>query len=287
MEIRQLVTNPVGRSILLIVAMILMIPMVGAVNEWTMHTIAKGVVNNERFDRVAYCGADAAACEAADTDGLWAGSDLDDAGTALAATKYMKIAAAGTGCQLASSGTIVSNPTAGITPTGTVIPLSDTGSVNGCTWEKAAALFTRGPTKTIITLLFSVAGLAFPIGAMISLGQFGGSFFMQHGGSGMQLIISGVLILVGLLLLVILGSTVIPFIGNALNALDSDRYYIYGTQLGGIAPVLGDFWGVIFVGGVIAVVWQAVNFFRSSGSGNATSGIFSGGGSGGGSGGRM
>jgi hypothetical protein len=243
-----------------------------------MHTIGKGVSNNERFDRLVWCGADAAACALADADELWAAAD-EGAGASFASGDFRLLADDSGNCEF--SGTPVTGTGFGFTPKGTVIDASTANTVAGCKWEEAANLFTRGPTKTIITLLFSVAGLAFPIGAMVSLGQFGGSFMMYHGGSGMQMIISGVLILVGLLLLVILGSTVIPFVGDALNALDKDRYYIYGTQLGGIAPILGDFWGVIFVGGIIAVVWQAVNFFKGSGSGGSPGGMFEAGGRGG------
>ena len=277
MDIKSMVTNPVGRSILLIVAMILMVPMVGAANEWTMHTIGKGVANNERFDRLVWCGTSAALCEAADADEIWAAADEGAAASTFSTGEFLKLEANSTNCDVITTGT---GAGFGMTPKGTILEVA-ASAVSGCKWEDAANLFTRGPTKTIITLLFSVAGLAFPIGAMVSLGQFGGSFMMYHGGSGMQMIISGVLILVGLLLLVILGSTVIPFVGDALNALDKDRYYIYGTQLGGIAPILGDFWGVIFVGGIIAVVWQAVNFFKGSGSGGSPGGMFEAGGRGG------
>ena len=277
MNVKEIITTPVGRTILIITLLILFAPMAGAINQWTLFTKDKGVVDNERIDRVVYCGADLSACTAStiDADALWAAADLDSTGTALASAKFMKIEKSGTtGCVLETSGTLASNPAAGITPGGEVISMTTLGVISGCTWEPVSSLFNRGATKVIVTTLLAVAGLGLPIGGLVSLGQFGSSFIQQAGGGGMAIIMSGVLMLVGLLLLAILGSSIIPFAGTAVDALDADRYVMYGGNLGGIAPILGDFWGVALVGGVVAVGWQVISFYRNAGNG-AGGGVFS------------
>ena len=275
MDVKMLIMNPVGRTILLIFLMALFAPMAGAINQWTLFTQATGVIASERVDRLVYCGADASECEAADADEIWVNADKDGAATALAANVFMLLKA-GTGdtCVL-DGGTIASNPLAAMSPSGTIYATTDTGVVAGCEWMEASSLFRRGVTGTIVKTLLSVAGLGLPIGALISLGQFGGAFISQAGGGAM--LMSGVLLLVGLLLMAILGSSIIPFAGTALDSLDKDRYVMWGSDLGALGTILGDFWAVALVGGVVTVGWQVISFYKNIG-GNSGGSVFSSGG---------
>ena len=272
MDVKMLIMNPVGRTILLIFLMALFAPMAGAINQWTLFTQATGVINSERVDRLVWCGASAAICADEDPDKLWVAAD-ESASGASAAGEFSKLVLAATGCQVGA--TAASDLGAGMSPTGTIYTWTAAGIVNGCEWIEASSLFRRGVTGTIVKTLLSIAGLGLPIGALISLGQFGGAFVSQAGGGA--LLMSGVLLLVGLLLMAILGSSIIPFAGTALDSLDKDRYVMWGTDLGGLGTILGDFWAVALVGGVVTVGWQVISFYKNIG-GNSGGSIFASGG---------
>ena len=264
--IQQLVMNPLSRTITIIILLAVFVNLAAAVNTWFLFTKDVGIVAGERVDRLVGHAADEAANDA------WKNSTLDSSGTALADDTYMLIEADGSGCKLKSNGTIAANPTSSYSPSGETVALSDAGGVIGCTWTPESDLF-KGVMGSLITIILSAAGLGLPIGAIIALSSYGAGFMQKM---GMSPLLGAILMVIGFLLVSSLLSALIPFVEDALASMDGDRFAMYDTGLGSLAGVIGGFWGVVLVAGLLYIAWQVVGHFRNAGNGSGA--IFNSGG---------
>ena len=104
-----------------------------------------------------------------------------------------------------------------------------------------------------------------PIGALIGLASFGNAFVQKM---GLSPLMGAIVLVIGFLLIGTLLNVLTPFIDNAFNALDGNRFKMYDEGLGTLAGVIGNFFAVVLIGGLIYVAWNVINQFRNTGTGS-------------------
>ena len=160
------------------------------------------------------------------------------------------------------------------TQNGTKITIPE---INALKWHEAEAFWSAGGLKQLIVLILKAAALGIPIGAMFALASFAKNFTT---GVGMNPLIATILLIIAFLLLGSLLDVLTPFIGEAFASVNSSRYDVYdGTGLSAIAKIIGNFYGVVIVGGILYVGWQVIGTFRNASQGGG--GLFGGAGAGG------
>ena len=268
----NVISGPIGQILVIIVVLVVYSIIAGAINGWFIQTIDAGVVASERFDRVVVFSGTPTADEAWNGKAVSAGTD-----TELADGRIYTLKAQGTAsdsCPL-TTGTIAAAVTEGkkaYTPAGTEVNISVTNSADGatvanCKYKMSAKVLEAGGLGQVVTIVLQAAGLALPVAILTMVGGFGGSLMSRVGGTPLMRIVTAVVIVV---LAAILFSYFVPFVDSAYQSIDPNRMVIYDSGLGSLGVVVGNFWGVALVAGMMSIGWSLVAMLR--GGGNMLSG---------------
>ena len=253
----DLIRGPVGRVIGLVVWMAVFSLLLGSVNQWYLQSVDAGVIGNERFDRVVLKGTG----DLAGADKAWANVTSKSTGSAAspdAATTYTLADDSGA-CNV-GDGTAITAAQTWFTPTGTEVKSTAGASViSGCKYEAAGNIFGAGGLAGLIKIILQAAGIAPPIALLFVLGTFGSSFLRNLGGHP---ILAAVGTIILMLLLATLLNTLVPFLSTAFSAIDGNRFRMYEEGLGSISVIVGNFFGVVLVAGMLMVIWNAVKYFK-------------------------
>ena len=139
----------------------------------------------------------------------------------------------------------------------------------GCEWVKAAGVWSAGGFKQLIRLIFEGAGLGLPLGVLMAIAGFGAAFMQRIGGSPIMAV---VIIIVAFVMVGTLVDILTPFLDNVLDSLSRDRFKMYEGGLGILAPVIGNFYGVVLAAGGLYIGWMAIGAFKGGGGGGLMSG---------------
>ena len=291
----NIISGPIGQILVIIVVLVVYSIIAGAINGWFIQTIDAGVVASERFDRVILkTSGDASADERwgkvanVSEDGFLvgggAGAHNPSSTTAFVLTKDGDNCKVGTLTGYVHATTtapaILANQTY-YTPAGTEVASSaasvagKSGSANppvvvtidNCKWKESAKVLQAGGLGQVVTIVLQAAGLALPVAILTMVGGFGGSLMSRVGGTPLMRIVTAVVIVV---LAAILFSYFVPFVDSAYQSIDPNRMVIYDSGLGSLGVVVGNFWGVALVAGMMSIGWSLVAMLR--GGGNMLSG---------------
>ena len=260
----DLIRGPVGRVIGLVVWMAVFSLLLGSVNQWYLQSVDAGVIGNERFDRIVL----KATTGDTGADDTWAAVTSKDASGAMGSltvfdpnTAYTVYGGTGDTCGISSANSTGTSVTAGsaYTPSGTVVKTDNSGYVSGCKYEAAGNIFGAGGLAGLIKIILQAAGIAPPIALLFVLGTFGSSFLRNLGGHP---ILAAVGTIILMLLLATLLNTLVPFLSSAFSAIDGNRFRMYEEGLGSISVIVGNFFGVVLVAGMLMVIWNAVKYFK-------------------------
>ena len=259
MDMTAVITGPVGRILGLVVWMVVFPLMLGSINQWYTQSVPSGDVSGERFDRVVL--KDTGDKDANDR---WAKvtAVTDSANvTATTAAIVQEFSATDARCKVGgggvASGTVYS-------PIGTEMALATGGVVAGCEFKEAGSVLSAGGLGGLIEIILQAAGLAPPIGLLVSLGSFGSNFMSRVTG-GSHPVIGAILAVITLLIVAVLFNVFVPFLNGAFDAIDRNRFVMYNEGLGNLAAVIGNFLGIIVVSSMLSVAWSAIKAFRGSG----------------------
>ena len=103
----------------------------------------------------------------------------------------------------------------------------------------------------------------------MSIAGFGAAFMARIGGSPIMAV---VIIIIAFVMLGTLVDILTPFLDNVLDSLSRDRFKMYEGGLGILAPVIGNFYGVVLAAGGLYIGWMAINAFKGGGGGGLMSG---------------
>ena len=289
----QIISGPIG----MIIGTILLMSVFGfataTINGWFLSSVPAGVTNFERYDRVVKYDASKS------TDDTWAAATaLESSGfsasgavaTAAAldnglpnTTTVYKIVQEGERCKIGViTGAVVATtppdrtlPTETyITPAGTQVRTSATTVdghastantadvfIAGCTYEDSSPVLD-GPMGAVISIVLQAIGLAGPVVLLAIVGGFGSSVMQNVPAHPILKIIVMVILL---LLVGYLVNVVLPFLSNAHAAIDPMRFLMYDSGIGRLSIVIGDFFGVVLVAGLLSVAWTLWSSMRSTG----------------------
>jgi hypothetical protein len=272
----------------------------GAYNSINLNTIAAGGDTSERYDRVIVKGSHATAEDAwlaktsvADSleirrvDGV--GTGITPRVTIDSGVAYKISEGTGGACKIGEvvkrsipdTGDRGNKAAEAYTPTGNLvhIPAVPTATniteanatvdlvITGCKWTERSPIF--GVFNGFVRVLMQVIALAGPLGFMLALAYFGSMLIgMATGHPVLRVVMVVVLVLVGAILV----NIVLPYIAGVFNAIDGERFVVFDQELGLIAGLLRNFFGVIFVSGIIGSAWSIIGQMR----GGTASGSFSG-----------
>ena len=274
----SVIKGPVGFLVGLVIWLIVMPLILGAINGWYLLTVDSCVIDSERVDRVVNKGTHANAEDA--WKGVTSVSNIFFA-QPVATTAYTLNGEAGfceIGQDLPSGGTprtpAVLSAQSWYTPSGSVVtsievPASsstDTADVTGGKWEPVSGLFTAGGLGSLIRLVLQAAGLAPPIAIMAVLGSFGQSFIKKMGGNP---IIAAVVTVITLLLVATLLNSLVPFVADAFESINPNRFAMFDGGLGNVSVIIRRFYGVVLVASLIMIAWSVLKSMKG---GNALSG---------------
>ena len=234
----------------------------GAYNSIYTNTIDAGSMTSERIDRVVFGTATQTAKQAWEA----ATGNAKDAGSASpAATDIIKLSNASNKCSASSatsaySGTIY-------TPSGNVVTFeSGSNNISGCTWQKKSPVF--GVFNGFVRVLLQVIALAAPIGFMLALAYFGN--MIMEGMSDTHPILKVVMVVIMVLVGAILVNIALPYIADVFIAINPQRFVVFDQELGLIATLLRNFFGVIFVAGIIGSAWSIIGHMRGASTSSAS-----------------
>lgn len=251
----DIVKGPIGMLIGLSMWLFAFPLLIGAVNGWYMQSADACVIDGERFDRVVVAGSN-------DTKEAWedvTSTSDGSAATPSATTAYLLEEKTGDKCNI-GDGTAISTSTKFYTPIGTeVTSVAGQAEVTGAEWAEAGTIFDVGGFSGLIEIILQAAGLAIPVALLMALGSFGHSFLRNM---GLDPILSAIFTVIAFLLLSTLLNVFIPFVSDAFNAIDSNRFLMYDEGLGVLADVIGNFYGVVIVASIMMVAWKAMSALR-------------------------
>ena len=274
-----------------------------AINQWTLLTYDVGVVDGSRVDRVVVKGHHETADDAWFDDALVKGPASLTFGTNNAATADVHVPAGwyeltqdGENCQIGSlrgeafaadnaaqdvpatdvfSQNGVALKTTRAEGASSATDQQQTVHLAGCIWTEASGIWSAGGFQQLIRLIGQGAGLGPPIGALVALAALGSAF---TGRMGQSPLLGVIILIVTFLLAGSLIDTLTPFVGNAFEAASPERYRMYGSGLGLLAKIVGNFYGVVIFSGLLYIGWMVITQFRSVSGGGA--GVFGGAGGG-------
>lgn len=286
----NIITGPIGRLLLMIVFMTMFSLWLGGINQWYLQTVDACNINGERVDRLVV-GEGASA----EVEGSWQvitgttaeGAPVPASGAnSLSHTTAYLVAEAGTGCGIgdadaANAGFVATHKY--YTPTGLEVSVLATaqtnGNISGGEWSEESSALEAGGLGPVIPTLFQAAILAPPVLLLTVLGSVAGDFAKRAGGSPIiAMVIMGVIVLLFATIL----NTMIPFLTDAYEAIDGNRFRAMDEGIGSLSTVIGNFFGVSLVAGALSVAWTLFNSVRTSGNAITQSGSRGGGRRGGG-----
>ena len=285
----QIITRPVF-WVIMVAMWALVFPLImGAYNGIYLNTISAGTTSSERFDRVILKGTHSQAQDA--WEGITAvaeGASLTRVATAStsvptfsATTVYQLSAGADGACKigdLAAAGTPVATDKGHAaaefyTPSGNVVTVPAAAvskdaaeiAIEGCEFLARSPIF--GVFNGFVRVLMQVIALAGPLGFMLALAYFGSMLIgMATGHPVLRVVMVVILVLIGAILV----NIVLPYIGDVFLAIDGRRFIVLDQELGLIAGLLRNFFGVIFVSGIIGSAWSIIGQIRGSGTSSAS-----------------
>ena len=294
----NIITGPIGRLLLMIVFMTMFSLWLGGINQWYLQTVDACEVGGERLDRVVIP-ASTATTEVEDawqaitgtraTDyAVTRAADLSTAIPVLAAGSAHTVEADGDGCRLESqialtgATDVTTNWGAAsydaYTPTGLEIALNVPAipaaaltantdaavdwDISGGEWSEESSALEAGGLGPVIPTLFQAAILAPPVLLLTVLGSVASDFVKRAGGSPIiAMVIMGVIVLLFATIL----NTMIPFLTDAYEAIDGNRFRAMDEGIGSLSTVIGNFFGVSLVAGALSVAWTLFNSVRTGG----------------------
>ena len=272
----DLIKGPVGRTLGLIIWMVVFSLFLGAINGWYLQAEPAGVIGGERFDRVVKQGTytnanDAWAAVTTATDAFSYSGDEAYVPVNTTAYKLAEGSATGT-CKVGSvtgaSGSASTVSSTYYTPLGTEVSsaaatAADTVTtevtIQGCEYKGAGKIFITGGLSGLVKILLQAAGLAPPLALLLTLGSFGTSFLRKVGSHP---ILAAIGMAITLLLVATLLNTFVPFLESAFLAIDSNRFLMYDQGLGALSVVIGNFFGVVIVAGMMMIAWEMLKSMR-------------------------
>ena len=286
---QDIIRGPVGMVIGLVVWLVVFPLLIGAINGWYLQSQDACVVGSERFDRVVVMGAN-------EVEDAWQGvtgtatanfavtraADLSNSQPTLSAAATYLLTANSEGCRLQSQvsvtgATDITTPAPArtdtvYTPRGTEVSAvfsaisgaDDTAqtlpiTISGGEWEEESGVFNSGGLSGLIEIVLQAAGLAPPVALMFALGTFGTSFMRNITNHP---ILAAILTVVMMLLVATLLNTFVPFLTDAFEAIDGNRFLMYDEGLGTVSTIVGDFFGVVIVASMMTVAWQVLKYLR-------------------------
>ena len=264
----DLIRGPIGVLVALVAWFVLAPQIYGAVNGWYMNTQEACVVDGERFDRIVIAGSNDVTVAWEAVTGTTNASG--DAGITTTTTAHL-LDASSTGGLC----TIVTNTATGgeitaathYTPSGsqvenTALAATTPGdsTIAGGEWMEVSGVFTTGGMQQLIELVLQAAGLALPIGVMFALAGFANTFARTVSGHPIMAAIGTVLLL---LLAGSLLTSLVPYLDDAFNAIDGNRFRMFDEGIGSLSVIVKRFWGVMLVAGMLMVGWQSVQAMRA------------------------
>ena len=254
----EIIKAPINKLIVLIILVSVFSLAIGTVNGWYLQAVDAGVSNGERFDRVFPVGTHKTADEA------WATvlNVVPHGGTAAAtvATSAYMVGNDTGACEITATTTASEKF---YTPLGTVVTVAGTdGVIGSCEWKEETGIFGTGQLSTVIEIILQAAGLAGPILLLMEFGKFGNMFLNR---TGMNPIISIIIMVVVFLVAGSLLNSFIPYAQIAFDAIDGDRFVMYDRGIGTLSTVASSFFGVVIVAGLLMVAWQLFMEKRTSG----------------------
>ena len=192
-------------------------------------------------------------------------------GTALGTTSAHKVEDSSGSCHVTGLADTGVTAATGYTPIGTEVEVNASGNIAGCEFSGAGSVFNAGGLGGLVEIVLQAAGLAPPIALLFALGSFGTSFMRNMGSHP---ILAAVLTVIMLLLVATLLNTFVPFLTDAFEAIDKNRFIMYDEGLGAISTVVGNFMQLLRRGrgvqhdddrmaGHQAPAWRRQRHFRS------------------------
>ena len=261
--LQQIVMGPLSRTLGLIIIFAVFTLATGSVNGWYLLATPAGVVNNERFDRVALKGTNNSA------DAAWtaAKTKVSHGGTAATtdANSYYMVGKTLTGDTAEITAITTANQVF-YTPLGTEVSVgsSTAGVFSGSEYQEAGSIFGLGGLSGLVKLILQAAGLGLPIGALIGLASFGSAFVNRLGANPLM---GAITMVIGLLLVGTLLNVLTPFVNNVSDSINGARYIMYDEGIGTLSVVISNFFAVVLVAGLIYVAWQVIGQFKTAGKG--------------------
>lgn len=271
MTAMNIVKGPIGYIIGLIAWLVVFSLFIGAINGWYLNLQATGTFQSERFDRIVFFDANNVQNET--VDDRWGkvtavvnNQTADVASGAATSTNAYKInlvtgGTAGTAntCKVGASVSDTAFVDA-YTPRGTKIKVgASDGLITGCKWELASDVLLAGGLSGLVEIILQAAGLAPPIGLLYVVGTFGSAFIRNLSGNPIM-----VAVLTAILLLIVasLLEYFLPFLSDAFNSIDGNRFVMYDEGLGSLSTVVSNFLGVTLVAGMMMIAWHAFQRMR-------------------------
>ena len=252
----DLIKGPVGRTLGLIVWMVVFSLFLGAINGWYLQAEPACVVAGERFDRVVAKGT------YTDANDAWAAvtSVVPHGGTAAAlvpSSAYL-LGDASKKCEMTA--TAAATVGTWYTPLGTEVhTAASEEEISGGEYKGAGKIFITGGLSGLVKILLQAGGLAPPLALLLTLGSFGTSFLRKVGSHP---ILAAIGMAITLLLVATLLNTFVPFLESAFLAIDSNRFLMYDQGLGALSVVIGNFFGVVIVAGMMMIAWEMLKSMR-------------------------
>ena len=262
----EIIRGPVGQLIGLVVWLIVFPLLLGSINGWYLQAKAAGVVSGERFDRVVVMGSNASPEDAwqgvtalvdSGTTGTVVNDGTNDASASNAYSVYRP--SSGDACAVSDHADTGVTAKDYYTPLGSKVRVSAAGQIAGCEHDDGGSVFGSGGLSPLIEIILQAAGLAPPIALLFALGTFGSSFMRNM---GQHPILAAVMTAISFLLLATLLNTFIPFVSDAFEAIDANRFLMYDEGLGAVSSVIGNFFGVVIVASIMTVAWQVLQGLR-------------------------
>ena len=134
--------------------------------------------------------------------------------------------------------------------------VEDNHSVDG--WYPASSTLSALAGGSLVQILFGAMGILLPAGALGFLGYYGAMVVKERiGGNTLS-------VAIGATLSVIIVAAILPEVFVPLDlfyeGLQNPRYAMFQTGIGSLAQVLGNFFGIALVGGLISlgmILWQS------------------------------
>ena len=255
-----LVASIIGVTISAIILLTFAPTVTAELNQVYLQSVDACVVNGERIDRIVEValydgpnGAHEAWNNASTSPNSWSTLQLDVVDDA--------------DCEIVNPN-FVRSPVPVYTSRGTMLTLEsdsylvlygttvDDCSANG--WCTASSTLTALAGGSLVQILFGAMGILLPAGALGFLGYYGAMVVKERiGGNTLS-------VAIGATLSVIIVAAILPEVFVPLDlfyeGLQNPRYAMFQTGIGSLAQVLGNFFGIALVGGLISlgmILWQS------------------------------